>query len=478
VAGNLFNNVFSNPGMYWMMSGLPFIGSTTSVGTGRWDGSRWSNSSNQTSVGVDTGNYLLNQVAGGNSSMTGASNYGGPTGNSGPFSNEALGQAAFGGGVNSLGSSLGSLGKQAGMMAGAGMLAGLSPGQAVSAGLSSVANPNNFAGVLGGMVNNSFGYTGVSSKVQGIVSGVLGAINPGLGLAASIFGGPVLDGLMDAMDMRSMEVTRDTVEDMAGDYFGGRIAGAQFAGALAPDNQMGMNNLGQVANTVGMSLGANLTDQQLGSILGAAYTDALGNTKKGTSIMGEHLADKTMGAYNEALGQVGDAIGWGGTIGGDVGSLGSYGPDVSPEALGKSLDDALGNFGTLGGYTTPTGVQGVADMGVSSGLTADVTDTAERASEATTGGDIGNSSTGKSSDKNSNSDHDSDADGDSGGNDRGGGDGDGTSGSGGMGGRGGKDGNSDKGGADNDGGSGGSGSSSGGGKDTGNSSDGKGSDKN
>lgn len=464
--------------MYWLMTGLPFIGSTMSVGTGRWGGSRWFNSFNRTSVGVGTGNYLLNQVAGGNSGMTGASNYGGPTGNSGPFSNAALGQAAFGGGVNSLGSSFGGLGKRAGMVAGAGMLAGLSPEQAISAGLRSVANPNTFAGVLGGMVNNSFGYTGVSPEVQGIVSGVLGVVNPGLGLAASIFGGPALDGLLDAMDMRSMEVTRDTVEDMAGDYFGGRIAGAQFAGALAPDNQMGMNNLGRAASNVGLGLGANLTDQQLSSILGAAYTDALGNTKKGPSIMGEHLADKTMSAYKEARDQVRDATGWGGPIGGDVGSLGSYGPDVSPEALSKSLDDALGDFGPLGGYTTPRGVQGVADMGVSSGLTADVTDAAERASEATTGGDIGNSSTGKSSDKNSNSDHDSDADGDSGGNDHGGGDDDGPSGSGGMGDRGGKDGDSDKGGADNDGGSGGSGSSSGGGKDTGDSSDGKGSDKN
>lgn len=475
MAGNLFNDVFSNPGMYWMMSGLPFLGYTTSVGGGRWDGSRWSNSSNQTSVGVDTGNYLLNQVAGGNSSMTGASNYGGPTGNSGPFSNEALGQAAFGGGVNSLGSSLGSLGKQAGMMAGAGMLAGLSPGQAVSAGLSSVANPGNFAGVLGGMVNNSFGYTGVSSKVQGIVSGVLGAINPGLGLAASIFGGPVLDGLMDAMDMRDMEALRDTVEDMAGDYFGGRIAGAQLADTATSVNNnfagdLGLNsNMATALNNTAVNLGATLSDQQLGDLAKAAY---------GNGYLGDTLGKQSMEGFQATRDSIESGYGWGGPIGGNVGSLGSYGPDVSHEALSKSLDDALGNFGTLGGYTTPTGVQGVADMGVSSGLTAGVTDAAERASEATTGGDIGNSSTGKSSDKNSNSDHDSDADGDSGGNDHGGGDGDGPSGSGGMGGRGGKDGNSDKGGADNDGGSGGSGSSSGGGKDTGNSSDGKGSDKN
>lgn len=475
MAGNLFNNVFSNPGMYWMMSGLPFIGSTTSVGTGRWDGSRWSNSSNQTSVGVDTGNYLLNQVAGGNSSMTGVSNYGGPTGNSGPFSNEALGQAAFGGGVNSLGSSLGSLGKQAGMMAGAGMLAGLSPGQAVSAGLSSVANPNNFAGVLGGMVNNSFGYTGVSSKVQGIVSGVLGAINPGLGLAASIFGGPVLDGLMDATDMRSMEALRDTVEDMAGDYFGGRIAGAQLAGTATSVNnsfagELGLNsNMATALNNTAVNLGATLSDQQLSDLTSAAY---------GGGYLGDTLGKQSMAGFGATRDAMQSGYGWGGTIGGDVDSLGSYGPDVSPEALGKSLDDALGNMGTLGGYTTSTGVQGMADMGVSSGLTAGVTDAAERASEATTGGDIGNSSTGKSSDKNSNSDHDSDADGDSGGNDHDGGDSDGPSGSGGMGGRGDKDGNSDKDGADNDGGSGGSGSSSGGGKDKGNSSDGKGSDKN
>lgn len=475
MAGNLFNDVFSNPGMYWMMSGLPFLGYTTSVGGGRWDGSRWSNSSNQTSVGVDTGNYLLNQVAGGNSSMTGASNYGGPTGNSGPFSNEALGQAAFGGGVNSLGSSLGSLGKQAGMMAGAGMLAGFSPGEALGVGASSIANPGTFAGVLGGMVNNSFGYTGVTPGVQGIVSGVLGAINPGLGLAASIFGGPVLDGLMDAMDMRSMEALRDTVEDMAGDYFGGRIAGAQLADTATSVNNnfagdLGLNsNMATALNNTAVNLGATLSDQQLGDLAKAAY---------GNGYLGDTLGKQSMEGFQATRDSIESGYGWGGPIGGNVGSLGSYGPDVSPEALSKSLDDALGNFGTLGGYTTPTGVQGVADMGVSSGLTAGVTDAAERSSEATTGGDIGNSSTGKSSDKNSNSDHDSDADGDSGGNDRGGGDGDGPSGSGGMGGRGGKDGNSDKGGADNDGGSGGSGSSSGGGKDTGNSSDGKGSDKN
>lgn len=359
-----------NSGMYWMMSGLPYMSSVPSVGGGRWDGSRWVRGNNTSSASSLPSAMAPTNSSGGERDTTfGADYFGGPTGMSGPFSNAALGQAAFGSAKDTLGSTLGGLGKTAAVNGVLGGLATGNIGAGISSALGAVANPGTFAGALGNLTNSAFGLSGVPGSVMGIASGIMGAINPGLGLATSIFGGFALDGLMDAFDARNQEALRDKIEDMAGNYFGGRIAGDQFAKAVDKVQQTSLkdlswtNNMPSAISNTAARLGADFDYDQVKDLVSAAY---------GGGIWADHLADLAMSQY-DMTGIIGDPLGMKDlaldpeAIAGVNQAMGIN--DITPESLNAQLDNVLGGMPSLGGYSTNT--QGPADMGVSSGMQAD-----------------------------------------------------------------------------------------------------------
>lgn len=279
---------------------------------------------------------------------------------------------------------------------------GLGFNNALGIGLGAAFSPANTFGALGSMAAAKAGIS-TNATVSGLLSGLasmsLGPIGGALVGAAAPF---AVDAIADALDARSLEATKDSLEDTHG-YFGGRQIArgyetnlanpltaspmAALTGALA--NQYGIDRAATMAQSYqNLGLSSIQTDwgiDQMGYAQG--YANAMANL--GDLGINDSSVSGVSGGFanTDNFGGIGtDKGGFGASIGGTFG-----GGAMSHGA-------AQSNFGGIGGFAGGLGDTGLSSVGgVSSGTAASTSASAAEGEASTASG----TATGGSSDTNS-----------------------------------------------------------------------------
>ena len=270
----------------WMDSGIPM--NTTLSNDRYWNGYQW----------VSGGN--------GNSISSSMSTTPADMGVTGPVQGSTVGSV--------MGSAFGTFGES--MAMGAGPLGSAALG-------------------IGAGINNALGLSSPMG-VQGLASAIATAFGgPLAGAAVGMLGGFAINGVMDALDARAMEQTRDMAEEALGHGIAGLSAGHAVASAV-----QGAHDAGLSAQSIGMAAGQAMADHGLAS-------------------------SPTSVSHGISLGMQ-DAMG----------------PDIGATIAASIADDAgIAGFGTLGGLAQ-TGVVGADAMAVAADSVSDAAASAAAATAA------------------------------------------------------------------------------------------------
>lgn len=270
----------------WMDSGIPM--NTTLSNDQYWDGYQW--------VSGGTGNSVSSSMSTTPADM----------GVTGPAQGSTVGSV--------MGSAFGTFGES--MAMGAGPLGSAALG-------------------IGAGINNALGLSSPMG-VQGLASAIATAFGgPLAGAAVGMLGGFAINGVMDALDARAMEQTRDMAEEALGHGIAGLSAGHAVSSAI-----QGAHDAGLSAQSIGMAAGQAMADHGLAS-------------------------SPTSVSHGISLGMQ-DAMG----------------PDIGATIAASIADDAgIAGFGTLGGLAQ-TGVVGADAMAVAADSVSDAAASAAAATAA------------------------------------------------------------------------------------------------
>lgn len=206
----------------WLPAGLPLL-SIPSIGSNRWDGSRWVSS---TEDGEDTNltdPYTYQDSSGGFSTPgvdSNTSDSSAPASSSGKAGEHAASAMATAAGQAALGSAA---------KAGIGLAAGLSPAEAFGSMVSGIASPGTLGGIVGAGINAGLGLSSLGpthAALTGLAT-VLGG--PIAGALVGAFGGFTTNAIADAFDARDQEQLHDFAEDTYGHTLTGLAVGKSMA---------------------------------------------------------------------------------------------------------------------------------------------------------------------------------------------------------------------------------------------------------
>lgn len=391
------SNPLSDTGTYWMSSGIPFYDSFMNS-NGMWDGTKWIQDSSNGTSGFGSG--VLGSTTNSGISSSAPEGFGlGSTGFGGAFNDSAVAgigqQGALSGLSNAATSTIGNAALSGAMVGG--ITNSVSNG--LSTAVAGIANPASMAGMLSGMAYGALGIQ--SSPAVGVLTGLASMVSPGLGLAVGILGPGIVDGVMDALDARDMENTKDYAEDLAGSYVGGRVAGSHISNALA--NDLGLSTSSKMGTITDAY--ADLGINNMGAIQGAleaAYSDLgfspeVASVSAMADVVGQGISDITS-SYGVGFGsqQANAGVGLNGMVDSTVDSLGlsagfgqigttAQGPSAASTSIGQGVSEQAEAAGV--GPSASPDAGPTADTSSTEGPSADTS--SESDSSSSDGGEGG-----------------------------------------------------------------------------------------
>lgn len=230
---------------------------------------------------------------------------------------------------------------------------GFSPsvGQIAGRAVSNLAAPSAITGFVGDVIGKQMGMTaptGVFGKVarnviSPAITGLLGMVNPALGLTYGLMGPMAMDAVGDVTNTRKDENFKDELEAKGG-YFGGRVDASKIGGMI---DRAGFESIAHAMANQGIGptdLARGLSNKDASSV--ARGGNPMGNT---------YGSNRGIGFSNAVGGPIGGARAVDAAYGRSMGGFAGLGIGNPSSYGGGDRDSDRGGFGANDGNSDTAG---------------------------------------------------------------------------------------------------------------------------